>query len=271
MENIIPLALPLIIAGLFAGFMAGLLGVGGGLITVPILFLTFSSLAIGGEWAMHMAVATSLAIIIPTSIASARTHHKKGGIDGAVVRQWWLFIVIFAALGAQFAEGLKTETLVIFFACLTLLMGLKMILPLDDVRLQDRLPVSFARFIAPSFIGFFSAVMGIGGGLFSVPYLTLFGVPVRRAVGTAALIGLFISVMGALGFVYAGFSNAALPEWTLGFIYLPAWAIVAPLSVAMAPLGAMVAHRIPKRSLSIIFGGFLLVSTGRMIFNTFFM
>lgn len=270
MESIIPLALPLVIAGLFAGFMAGLLGVGGGLITVPILFLTFSSLSIGGEWTMHMAVATSLAIIIPTSMASARAHQKKDGIDGAIVRQWWLPIVIFAALGAQFAEGLKTETLVIFFACLTLLMGLKMLLPLDDVRLREDMPTSPLRFIAPSFIGFFSAVMGIGGGLFSVPYLTLFGVPVRSAVGTAAMIGLFISALGAAGFFYAGQGNQALPEWSLGFIYLPAWLIVAPLSVAMAPFGAVVAHRIPKRSLSMIFGGFLLVSTGRMIYLTFF-
>jgi len=263
--DLIPLLAGLFAAGMLSGLIAGLLGVGGGIVTIPPLFIALGVIGVPEEWRMHMAVATSLVIIVATNMSSVRAHHKKGGVDWAVVKDWWWVIAIFALLGSRFAETLKTRELVFVFATLAGMLALKMLLPLDKWQVSKGLPKGPTRFIAPAVIGFFSAVMGIGGGSFSVPYLTLHAVPIWRAVGTSALAGLVISLAGGIGYLTGGGDVAGMPAGTVGFVYLPAAALMALASVLTAPLGAKLAHKLPKQALSIIFGLFLVLATWRML------
>ena len=257
METFLVFGVSLIGAGLVSGFLAGLLGIGGGIVTIPVLFVLFGEIGTPIEWRMHAAIATSLAIIVATNISSVRAHNKKGGVDWELVRSWWLAVVLGAFLGSFFAKTLKTQELVYFFATLAAFLAAKMLLPFDNWKLGKELPSGVFRYISPSLIGFFSSVMGIGGGSFSVPYMTLYSVPIHRAVGTASLIGLFISVAGGVGYLLGGLSLEGLPEGSIGFIHVPSALVVSMAAVVMAPVGAKVAHRMPKALLSIAFGIFL--------------
>lgn len=265
MDQILNHMLPLVGAGLVAGFLAGLLGIGGGVVTIPALFLVLGELGVPLEWRMHVAIATSLTIIIATNISSVWAHNRKGGVDWSIVRDWWLVVAIGAILGSYFAKTLKTVELVYFFATLAGFVAIKMMLPFDRWKLGEELPRGLGRFLSPTLIGFFSAVMGIGGGSFSVPYMTLYGVAIHRAVGTAALVGLVISVAAGLGYLFGGWNVPGLPAGMAGFIHLPSVVVVALAAVLMAPVGAKVAHRLPKAALSIVFGLFLVLATIRLV------
>lgn len=267
MMTMIEHLLPLIGAGMVAGFLAGLLGIGGGIVTIPALFIVFDSLGVPIEWRMHTSIATSLAIIVATNLSSVRAHHKRGGVEWPIVKDWWWAIALGAVAGAFFAKTLKTAELIYIFAGLATLLALKMLLPLDKYKLGETLPSGLFRYLNPGIIGFFSAVMGIGGGSFSVPYLTLYNIPIQKAVGTASLIGLVISVSGGLGYLFGGLDVAGLPAGMIGFIHLPSLVIVAIAAVGCAPFGAKVAHAIPKRLLSIAFGSFLVLATIRLLMS----
>ncbi|MBL4790827.1 MAG: sulfite exporter TauE/SafE family protein [Kordiimonadaceae bacterium] len=256
---------PLLLAGALAGFMAGLLGIGGGVVTIPALFTVFGDLGIEHEWRMHAAIGTSLAIIIATNSSSVYAHHKKGGVDWGIVKDWWYLIALGALAGAFFAKSLKTTELIYFFSALIALLAIKMLLPLDKFKFGETLPGGVPRFTNPLIIGFFSSVMGIGGGSFSVPYLTLYSVPIHRAVGTAALAGLVISISGGFGYLAGGWNVAGLPAGMAGFIHVPSMVIVAVAAVVLAPLGVKAAHALPKKALSIIFGVFLIAAAARML------
>lgn len=265
MPEILLYSLPLIGAGLVAGFLAGLLGIGGGIVTIPALFLVYGEIGVPHEWRMHVAIATSLTIIIATNLSSVYAHHKKGGVDWSIVKDWVWIIAIGAIAGSFFAKTLKTAELVYFFATLAAFLAAKMLLPLERWKLGDDLPGGVFRYLGPGLIGFFSAVMGIGGGSFSVPYMSLYGVVIYRAVGTASLIGLVISVAAGFGYLIGGWGIEGLPSGMAGFIHLPSAAVVAIAAVIMAPIGAKVAHRLPKRALSIAFGVFLVLATIRLV------
>lgn len=265
LEDIIGFVLPLLAAGAVAGFLAGLLGIGGGIVTIPALFIALEGLGVPIEWRMHTSIATSLVIIIATNSSSVYAHHKKGGVDWAIVKDWWLFILVGAVSGSFFAKTLKTTELVYIFVGLAGLLALKMLLPLDRLKAGDTLPSGVFRFINPGLIGFFSAVMGIGGGSFSVPYMTLYGIPIHRAVGTASLAGLVISVSAGAGYLIGGLSVDGLPATNFGFVNWPSALIVAIASVFFAPLGAKAAHKMPKKLLSVAFGIFLVIATYRLV------
>ncbi|MFC4347730.1 sulfite exporter TauE/SafE family protein [Kordiimonas lipolytica] len=265
MELILTHLLPLIGAGLVAGFLAGLLGIGGGIVTIPVLVLVYRQIGMPEEWLMHIAIASSLTAIIATNTSSVLAHHRKNGVDWSIVKGWWFVVAAGAVLGSFFAKGLKTEELVYFFATLASLVAIKMMLPFDRWKLGQALPEGGRRYLAPGLIGFFSAVMGIGGGSFSVPYMTLYSVPIHRAVGTASLIGLVISVSAGLGYLVGGWNVAGLPSGMAGFIHLPSAFTVAVAAVLMAPVGAKVAHMMPKTALSIAFGIFLVVATIKLV------
>jgi len=252
-------------AGLVAGFLAGLLGIGGGIVTIPVLFVLFEQLGTPLEWRMHAAIATSLAIIVATNISSVLAHHKKGSVDWDTVKSWWLVVAVGAVLGSMFATTLKTAELVYFFATLAGFMAVKMLLPFEKWILGSSLPVGIFKYSNPGIIGFFSAVMGIGGGSFSVPYMTLYSVPIHRAVGTASLIGLVISIAGGLGYLVGGLGIQGLPSGSVGFIHLPYAAGIAIAAVFTAPLGAKAAHKLPRPALSILFGLFLIGATVRLV------
>lgn len=265
MEELLVTLAYLVGAGLVAGFLAGLLGIGGGIVTIPVLFVLFEKIETPLEWRMHAAIATSLAIIVATNISSAWAHHKKDSVDWDTVRIWWFVVAIGAVLGSIFATTLKTVELVYFFATLAGFLAIKMLLPLDKWTLGTQLPSGLFRYLNPGIIGFFSSVMGIGGGSFSVPYMTIYGVPIHRAVGTSTLIGLVISISGGLGYLIGGLSVQGLPIGSVGFIHLPYAFGIAIAAVFTAPLGAKAAHKLPRTVLSVFFGIFLIGATLRLI------
>jgi len=258
---------PLLAAGAVAGFLAGLLGIGGGIVTIPALFVAFESLGVPLEWRMHSAIATSLAIIVATNMSSVWAHHKKGSVNWAIVKDWWWTIMLGALAGSFFARELKTVELIYLFAALATLLALKMLLPIDKLQLGDKLPGGVFRYLNPALIGFLSALKGIGGGSYSVPYMTVYGVPIHQAVGTASLAGIVISVSGGLGYLIGGWNIPGLPNGMLGFIHMPSALIVAVAAVFMAPLGAKAAHAVPKTVLSIVFGVFLIAATTRLLLS----
>lgn len=257
--------LPLLIAGGVAGFLAGLLGIGGGIVTIPVLFIVFEGFDVPFEWRMHAAIATSLAIIVATNSSSAWAHNKKGAVEWDVVKAWWLPIVIGAVAGSKFATYLKTTELVYFFATLAAFLAIKMLLPFDKWTLGTTLPGGIFKPLNPALIGFFSAVMGIGGGSFSVPYMTLYSTPIHRAVATASVIGLILSIAGAIGYLIGGSEISGMPDGMIGFIHVPSAIAVSAIAILTAPLGAKTAHKLPKKVLSIFFGLFLIVATLRLI------
>ena len=264
--GLLPLIAILAVSGVLAGFVAGMLGVGGGIVTVPVLEYSLRFAGVPEEWRMHIAVATSLAAIIPTSISSARTHHGRGAVDWELARSWGVPIVLGATAGSLLASRAPLAVLAGLFGSVALLIALKMLLPLDHLRAAQAVPRGIGGGILAAVIGAVSAMMGIGGGTLTVPTLNLCGYPIHRAVGTAAFFGIFISVPGTLGYLLAR-PPVELPWATVGFVSLVGLAIIAPGSMLTATLGARAAHNLSRRRLSQAFGLFLLLVGTRMVYR----
>lgn len=268
MTGFVVMGLAMLGTGIVGGILAGLLGVGGGIVTVPVLEIVLGLLGVPVEIRMHVAVATSLAVIIPTSISSARAHHSRQFVDFDLVKRWAPFILFGAISGIIIASHVNGVVLSAVFGVVALLVAVKMALPLDDVTFSSAVPQGFVAGIIPTSIGTISTMMGIGGGTLSVPALTLMNTPIHRAVGTSALFGLLISIPGAIGFSLAGWGNEQLPAGSVGFVNLIGFAVIAPTTVIAAPLGAKLAHALSRRNLSSLFGLFLLLVSARMIYRT---
>lgn len=254
-----------------AGTLAGLLGVGGGIVIVPALYwLTEAGLlAVDAGVAMHFAVATSLMTIIPTSISSAYAHHKKGSIDMPLFRSWAPFMVIGALLGGVLAANVDAGFLSAVFGIIAMIVVLNMLNPKPFV-LAEAPPSSVgARAMIAGPIGAVSAMMGIGGGTLSVPTLTLLSFPVHKAVGTAALLSLMIALPGILGYATAGQDIPGLLDYSLGYINIPAAIIISLGTVLFAPLGVEIAHRLNPQRLRIAFAVFLGISGAKMLSEAF--
>ncbi len=262
--ELMTLALPVLVAGIVAGFLAGLLGIGGGIIIVPALLVALAATDTGGAVIMHVAVATSLATIIPTSLSSSRAHWRRQSVDVALARRWAPAVFLGACAGVLVADRLHSDTLTAIFALMAVLFGVKMWLPLDEVVLRDAVPRSRTALSLPFAIGGLSTLMGIGGGTFGVTVLSLFNQPIHRAVGTAALLGFAISVPATVGYVLAGWDEPGRPPLSLGYVNLVAVGLIIPATILMAPLGAAVAHRLSRRWLSRLFGVFLVVTGIRL-------
>ena len=264
----LPVIAALVAAGAAGGLIAGLLGVGGGIVLVPALDLALGTAGVDPAVSLHVAVATSMATIVPTAISSSRAHARRDAVDFAVVRRWSIPIVAGALAGSLAAARVQGDVLAAVFGTVALLSALKMLLPLDRVVLRPSLPGGVAGALIPAFIGALSAMMGIGGGTLSVPTMTLCGEPVHKAVGTAALLGLWIALPATAGYLLAHpAESVALPPWTIGYVSLVGFALVAPLSWLVAPLGARLAHSLDRRKLSAAFGLFLLVVAVRMLYR----
>ncbi len=235
------------------GFVAGLFGIGGGLITVPFLYFIFGSLEIDPQYVMHLAVGTSFAIIIPTSTVSVLTHHKFKAVDFDIVKNYGLFVVLGVIVGTVFAASLKTKSLVLFFSIMILFLGIYLLLIKEKeqniiVKMKLHLKV-----ILGFLVGFISAPMGIGGAVMNVPILKFFGYSINKAIG------FLIALFGAIGFLLSGsFLNSSLPL-SVGFINIPAFLIFIPITTFMARIGAKTVHSIDKNKISKFFGIFLLV------------
>ena len=241
------------------GFFAGLFGIGGGLITVPFLFFIFEALGVDKDFLMHLAVGTSFAIIIPTSMVSVYTHNKHKSVDTNIVKTYGLFVIIGVLLGTTFAATMKTKSLVIFFTIVVFFLGTYLLINSNKQTISKNKFKLHFRIIFGLISGFVSAPMGIGGAVMNVPILKYFGYPIKKAIGSAATIGFIIALCGALGFWYSGLIlNVKLPL-SIGFINVPAFLIFIPITMFMAKVGANQAHKIDKVKLQVFFGIFLFV------------
>jgi uncharacterized membrane protein YfcA len=266
LRDLLPLIAVLAASGLLAGFVAGMLGVGGGIVTVPVLEYSLRFAGVPDRWCMHVAVATSLAAIIPTSIMSARTHHSRGAVDWDLAKRWGAWMIVGALCGSTIAARAPQAMLAGVFGAVALLIAAKMLLPLDDLRIAGEVPRRAGGMTLAGAIGAVSATMGIGGGTLTVPTLNLCGYPIHRAVGTASFFGILISIPGTVGYLLARV-EAQLPWGTVGLVSLVGLAVIAPGSMLTAPLGARVAHSLSKRRLAQAFGAFLALVGARMVYR----
>lgn len=261
------LAGALLITGMIAGVLAGLLGVGGGIVIVPVLFHLFTLLGIDEAVRMHLAVGTSLATIIPTSIRSIRAHHEKGAVDFDLLKGLGLPILAGVALGGVVAGIAEGGILMAVFATVALFVSVHMAFGREDWRLADALPTGLARGAIGTVIGLISVLMGIGGGTLGVPILNLCSFPIHRAVGTAAGFGLIISVPGTLAMIAGGWGVPGLPPFSLGYVNLIGFALIVPTTVLAAPWGAQLAHAISRPALRRAFALFLALTSIRMFLD----
>ncbi len=269
MEQWLILGVAMLATGTVAGVLAGLFGIGGGIVIVPVLETALGFVGVDPAIRMHVAVGTSLATIIPTSISSARAHHQRESVDVDIVKRWAFFVLVGALLGAWIASQVHSRVLAIVFATLAMLVALKMVLLPESRNMTDEVPRAPWVPVIPTSIGCFSSMMGIGGGTFSVMTLTLFNEPIHKAVGTAALFGLVISLPGAVGFAVAGLGDPRIPAGSVGFVSLLGFACIAPATVLAAPLGAKIAHSFSEKKLSMLFGAFLVVASVRLFYRAF--
>ena len=252
-----------------AGFAAGLFGIGGGLITVPILFYIFSSAGVESTYLMHLAVGTSFGIIIPTSIVSVFTHNQHKAVDFSVVKGYGFFVATGVILGTILAASLKTKPLILFFTVVVYILAFYLLF-LKENEKNIKLKMKISSKIFFGFLsGFISAPMGIGGAVMNVPILKFFGFPINKAIGSAAAIGFIIALFGAMGFLISGsYLNVNLPL-SIGFLNIPAFLIFFPITTLMARLGAKASHRINKKKMTKYFGLFLIVIGTKFLYEYF--
>jgi len=253
----------LLLLGALAGILAGLLGVGGGVILVTGFYYVFSTLGYDSPQLMQICLATSLATIVVTSIRSVMSHHKKGAVEWDILKSWALGIVLGAGLGVLVASVLRSEVLQAIFAILGICVGLYMAFGKPSWRLGDEMPSGLLRAILSPIVGFLSVLMGIGGGSFGVPIMTLHGIPIHRAVATAAGFGLIIAVPSVIGFMFVEVTQA--PPFTVGAVNLLAFALIVSMTIVTAPWGAALAHRLDAKPLKRIFGGFMILVALNML------
>jgi len=255
--------------GLFTGFFAGMLGIGGGLVMVPTLTMMFTAQAgFPPNEVLHLALGTSMATILFTSLASLRAHHQHGAVLWKIVFQITPGILLGTLLGTFFAGSVPSRPLALFFTVFVCLVAAQMILNLKPKAARE-LPGFGGVFAVGSGIGAVSALVAIGGGSLTVPFLTWCNVRVQHAIGTSAAIGFPIAFGGSLGYIFNGWGHADLPPWSLGYVHLPAFAWLVPSSMLIAPLGARLAHRLPVATLKRLFAGILIVLAGKMMWGLF--
>jgi uncharacterized membrane protein YfcA len=269
MEQWLILGVAMLVTGTVAGVLAGLFGIGGGIVIVPVLETALGFIGVDPAIRMHVAVGTSLATIIPTSISSARAHHARQSVDVDIVKRWAVFVLVGALLGAWIASMVHSRVLAVVFATLAFLVAVKMLFFPESRNLTDEVPRNPLMSVVPVSIGCFSSMMGIGGGTFSVMTLTMFNEPIHRAVGTAALFGLVISLPGMLGFAVAGWGDPRIPAGSFGYVSLVGFACIAPATVLAAPLGAKIAHSFSAQRLNMLFGAFLIIASLRLFYRAF--
>ena len=260
------LAVAIVFGGIVTGVLAGLFGVGGGAVIVPVLYEIFRVLGVPEEVRMQLCVGTSLAIIVPTSLRSFMAHRAKGNLPVGIIRDWAAPVTAGVAVGAVIAAFAPGWAFKLAFAVIASLIALRMLLGNDNWRLSDTLPGAALMMVYGFIIGLYSAVMGVGGGSVSTLFLMLHGTAIHMAVGISAGIGVLISILGTAGFMLAGWSHQALlPPLSIGFVSLIGLVLMAPVAAAVAPFGARLAHRLPKRRLEVAFGLFLLAVAVRFI------
>lgn len=269
-SDLVWLAPALAVAGVATGVLAGLFGVGGGAIIVPVLYQTLRFTGVPDEVAMPVSVGTSLAVIVPTSLASARTHFSKNAVDMATIRGWIVPVVVSVALGAAIARNAPAALFKLVFVGISMFTAVRMLGGYTNWKLGEKPPKGPVSWAVGGTIGLLSALMGVGGGQLVNLYMSLYGAPIHLAVGTAAGVGALVSAPGAIGYALAGLGKPGLPPGSIGFVSLIGFAFIAPMAALAAPYGARLAHKWSKRRLELAFGLFLLVVIARFLVSLIF-
>lgn len=257
MELLIAMLVLLLVIGAFAGVLAGLLGVGGGIVLVPAFFYAFQTLGYDGPQLMQICLATSLATIIVTSVRSVLSHNKKGAVDWDILRTWAPGIAIGALIGVFIAASMRSSSLQMVFGVFGIVIGLYMGFGRPEWRLGSEMPKGIKRVILSPAIGFMSTLMGIGGGSFGVPMMSLFNTPIHRAVATAAGFGILIAVPSVAGFLFLDVAPVGRPPYTVGAVNLVAFVVIVAMTLITAPFGVKLAHSMDPKPLRRIFAVFL--------------
>ena len=267
-NEIINLLFVLSVAASVAGFMAGLLGVGGGIIIVPALYYAFTVLDFDIATRMHLSVGTSLAIIIPTSIISTKTHMEYDAVDFKLIKSFGIFILLGVIGGTFLAVNLKTPAFILFFSIMAFIVGLFFIFFREQLLKNPKMISDSAKNISGVIIGFISVLLGIGGGSLMVPFMRTFGYDIRRSIGTAAGVGFLIAVFGTITMITGGkmLDNISTP-YSLGYVNLLGFLVFVPVTMIMARVGAKAVYKIDKKILSKIFGTFLIIVSIRSFFE----
>jgi len=263
------LATLLVLAGACTGMLAGLFGVGGGTIVVPVLYEVFGFYGLPDEIRMPLCVGTSLAVIVPTSISSFAGHYKKGAVDVAVLRIWVLPIAVGVIAGIVVASFAKPPLFKIVFVVVSLFLAVRLLAGKDKWRLGERLPGIAGLSSYGLVIGLSSSLMGIGGGLLANLVLCLYGAPIHVAIATASGVGLIVSIPGAFGYVVAGWNQAGLPPFSLGYVSIIGLALLTPLSLMTVRYGVNFAHRLDKRRLEVALAAYLIFISLRFVASIF--
>ncbi len=266
--DLVFLAISLVAAGAITGLLAGVFGVGGGAVIVPILYEVFRVIGVPEDVRMPLCVGTSLAVIIPTSIRSFNAHRAKGMVDMSILKIWAVPVVLGVIAGSYIARFAPADLFKIIFVVVAVFSALRLLFASDRWQLGKELPGRVLMTIYGGVIGVLSALMGIGGGQLSSLFMTFYGRPIHQAVATSSGLGVLISIPGALGFIYAGWPKMdVLPPLSLGYVSLIGFILFIPTSIWTAPIGARLAHRLSKRKLEVVFGLFLLLVAARFIWS----
>jgi len=264
--DLVGFALMLAAAGAATGFLSGLFGIGGGAVAVPVLYEMFRWLDVSDEVRLQLALGTSLAVMIPTTWQSARHHAAKGSLDRVALKRLAGPIVAGTAIGGLVAGAAPADVFRAVWVLFATAMCAKLVVGTGRWRLGETLPASYGVELYGVFVGLFSTLLSIGGGVFITTLLTLYGKPVREAVGTGAGVGPLIAVPGTIAFIWAGWGTVGLPPYTLGYVNLLGVALVVPASVLAAPLGVRLAHRVKQRTLELMLAAFLASVGSRFLY-----
>jgi uncharacterized protein len=268
LNELIFVVLGLLAGGVATGLLAGLFGVGGGAIIVPVIYAVFGLMNVPEELRMPLSVGTSLAVIIPTSIQSFRTHKAKGAVDMDLLKLWAVPVILGVLIGSVIARYAPASLFKIVFVGVAMLTATKLFFGSEKWKLGDTLPSGLPMRLYGGLIGVLSSLMGIGGGQLANLFMTVYGTPIHRAIATSSGLGVLISIPGAIGFMIAGWPKMALlPPLSIGYVSLIGLLLIAPTSTFFAPYGARLAHRLPKRQLEIGFGIFLILVSLRFLWS----
>jgi uncharacterized protein len=273
--ELVELALMLVAVGALSGFFAGVFGIGGGAILVPVFYECFRLAGVPVEVRMPLCIGTSLAIIIPTSISSFRAHFARGAVDMEILKRWWLPIVLGVVAGSVTARFAPERLFKIVFVMVAWSAATRLLLARETWKLGEDLPKGFLMRLYGFFVGLLSTLMGVGGGLFANLLMTFYGRPIHQAVATSSALAVLISIPGALGYVYAGWPaamqfpdvTALQPPFALGYVSLIGALLVMPMTLVTAPLGVRAAHALSKRALEMAFGLYLFIVGGRFVLS----
>jgi uncharacterized membrane protein YfcA len=260
----------LLIGGAMTGFLAGLFGVGGGAVITPFLYEAFRAFGVPEEYRMPLCVGTSLAVIVPTAISSYLAHFKRGQVDTSILRRWAVPVVLGVMVGSVIARFAPAGLFKTVFVIVAVASAMKLLFGSSRWQIADDLPGALVMRAYGVLIGVLSSLMGIGGGQLSNLFMTVYGRPIHQAVATSSGLGILISIPGAIGFMVAGWPYVgALPPFSIGYVSLIGVALAIPTSIVFAPVGAYLAHKMPKRQLEVAFGVFLLIVAGRFLATLF--